>query len=94
MSEISGLDFSHEDVLKALLKSADIHNGIWMLAVKFGLTATNVQLPGSTNLDPAAIINLINLRIEKTTELGPLSVDAALVNPSPPKAIKKTTSPK
>lgn len=94
MSEISGLDFSHQDVLKALLKSADIHEGIWSLGVKFGITGVNIQLPGSPNVDPAAIVNLANLRIEKATELGPLTADAAVVNPRSAKIPKKASAAK
>jgi len=88
-AEISGLDFSHKDVVTALLKSADIHDGIWMLAVKLGLTAANLQLPGSNDLVPSGILSVMSLKIEKATELNALSVDASVVNPPPKKQTKK-----
>lgn len=81
MSEISSFDFSHKEVVTALLKSAEIHDGTWMLAAKLGLTGVNIQLPGSNDVNPAAVVSIFNLRIEKTNELNSLSVDASVVNP-------------
>ena len=81
MSEVSSFDFSHKEVVTALLKSAEIHEGIWMLAAKLGLAGVNIQLPDSSNINPAAVVSIYNLRIERTTELNSLSVDASVVNP-------------
>lgn len=91
MSEISALDFSHKEVVTALLKSANIHEGIWMLAARLGLAAANVQIPGSNDINPSAIVSILNLRIEKTTEVNDLSADAAVVNPSEKQLPKKVT---
>jgi hypothetical protein len=91
VSEVSVIDFSHKDVVTALLKQQDIHEGVWSLAVKFGLTAANVQI-AEQELTPAAIVSLANLRIERATEITVLSVDASVVNPVLPKKKSKKTS--
>ena len=89
MSEISTLDFSHKEVVTALLKSSNIHEGVWTLAVKLGLTAANIQLHGTNDISPCGIVSILSLRIEKTTEINALSVDASVVNPSPKKLTRK-----
>lgn len=78
------LRFSHKEVVIALLKEKNIHEGIWMLDAKFALIGAQVGLtPDDKNIYPAAIIPLIDLGIAKTDKLNPLAVDAAVENPKP-----------
>lgn len=82
MAEMTQLLFSHKEVVTALVKEQGLHEGIWMLAVQFGMGASNVgQLDDGSDINPAAIIPLLKIGINRTDKLTNLSVDAAVVNP-------------
>ncbi|MDD5321498.1 MAG: hypothetical protein PHD43_12950 [Methylococcales bacterium] len=82
MAETTQMLFSHKEVVTALLKDQNIHEGIWMLSIQFGMGAANVnQSEGSTDIKPAAIITVLKIGLQRTEDLNDLSVDAALVNP-------------
>jgi hypothetical protein len=83
MPEASQLSFSYKEVVTALLKAANIHEGTWAVFVRFGLGAANV---GQTDNDvqPAAIVPLLEIGIQKFEKETNISVDAAKVNPKPP----------
>ena len=80
MPEPSNFTFSYAEVVTALIKAANIHDGIWGLSVKFGLSATNVG-ESETILRPAAIIPILELGLMKFEKETNLSVDAKKVNP-------------
>lgn len=83
MAEATQIIFSHKEVVTALIKQQKIHNGIWMLAINFGFGASNVgQTPDGTDLNPAAIVPVIGIGLQKAAELNNMSVDAAVVNPA------------
>ena len=42
MPEVANIVFSYKEVVIALLKAHNIHEGIWALFVRFGLNAANV----------------------------------------------------
>jgi hypothetical protein len=93
MPETSQLTFSFKEIVTALIKAQDIHEGIWGLFVNFGLTAQNVG-PNENELRPAAMIPILQLGLLKFEKETNLSVDAAKVNPAVPtntKAKKTTT---
>ena len=76
--------FSHEELLAILLKSAGIHEGLWMLSINFGLSATNMSNSnnGEENLRPCVMAFVENfglMRVERA--LKGLTLDAAIVNP-------------
>ena len=76
--------FSHEELLAILLKSAGIHEGLWMLSINFGLSATNMSKSnnGEENLRPCVMAFVENfglMRVERA--LKGLTLDAAIVNP-------------
>ena len=84
MAESTQFMFSHKEVVTELLKSQDIHEGIWMLVINFGFGAAAIgQSENSTELNPSAIIPVLRIGIQLTEELNSLSVDAAKVNPAP-----------
>jgi hypothetical protein len=80
MPEITNLVFTHKEVVTALLKSQDIHEGIWGLYVEFGIGAANVG-PSPDEIQPAAIIPVLKIGFQKFNEVTNISVDASEVNP-------------
>jgi hypothetical protein len=82
MAETTQLMFSHKEVVTALLKEQDIHEGIWMLSVQFGMGAANVGADEeSGELNPAAIIPVLKIGLQRSDKLNSISVDAAVANP-------------
>lgn len=77
--ETKGVNFQLRDVATALIRLGGIHDGLWQLQVVFGNTATNLEVNGA--LSPCAIASVAALRLAKVTQPGPLTVDAATVNP-------------
>lgn len=89
MPEANMLSFSHQEVAEALIKSQNIHEGLWGIYVEFGLGAAMIgQGPSDPNLLPAAIIPVTKIGIQKFPIANNLTVDAAVVNP--PKKVNKT----
>jgi len=80
MPEPSNYVFSYAEVVTALLRAADIHEGIWGLSVRFGLSASNVG-ESETVLRPAAIVPLMEIGLQKFDKENNLAVDAKKVNP-------------
>jgi hypothetical protein len=80
MPETSQLTFSFKEIVTALLKAQDIHEGIWGLFVNFGLSANNIG-PNEGELRPAAVIPILSLGLQRFEKETNLSVDAAKVNP-------------
>lgn len=80
MPEVANIVFSFKEVITALLKAQDIHEGIWALFVRFGMNAANVG--GNENeLRPTAIIPILELGLQKAEKESNVAVDAAKVNP-------------
>jgi hypothetical protein len=86
MAEASQIMFSHKEVVEALIKKQDLHEGIWALAINFGWQATNMG-PTETSLNPAAIAAVLSIGIQRSDKETNLTVDAAKLNPKsrPPK---------
>lgn len=80
MAETSQLIFSFKEIVTALIKSQDIHDGIWGIFVNFGLGASNVG-PSDNELKPTAMIPIIAMGLQRFEKENNLSVDAAKVNP-------------
>jgi len=77
------LVFSYKEVVEALIKKQGLHDGIWALYVEFGIGAANIQNPQTNVVSPAAIVPVVKLGLQRANEVGPLSLDAAEVNPAP-----------
>ena len=74
--------FSHKEVVEALIKQQGLHQGIWMLSIQFGIGGANIQNPEkSSEVNPAAIVPIASIGLQKKPELNPLALDAAVVNP-------------
>lgn len=80
MPETKKMTFSHREVVEALLKKADIHEGLWGIYIEFGLAGANVATPGG-EFTPAAIVGIKSIGLQHYDEVSNLTVDAAQVNP-------------
>lgn len=74
--------FSHKEVVEALIKQQGLHEGIWMLAIQFGIGGANIQDPDKkTDPIPAAIVPVVSIGLHKKPSINPLALDASVVNP-------------
>jgi hypothetical protein len=80
MAETSQISFSYKEVVEALIKKHGLNEGLWMLAVNFGLQATNIG-PTDADLKPAAIVGLLGIALQRADKETNLTVNAAYVNP-------------
>jgi hypothetical protein len=79
MGEVDSYTFNYKQIVTALIKEQELHDGIWQLTVEFGIAAANI---GTENdIKPSAIIPLVRLGLKKIEVENNLSVDAAKVNP-------------
>jgi len=81
MAEVEKYVFSHAEVVEALIKQQDLHEGKWMLHIEFGIAAVNAG-PGPTELEPAAIVPIHKIGLRRSDEDTNLTVDASAVNPA------------
>ncbi len=80
MAEATQIVFKHKEVVEALVKHHGLHDGIWGLFVRFGLIATNVGVTPE-ELQPAAIVPLLEIGLQKFEQESNIAVDASKVNP-------------
>jgi hypothetical protein len=81
MAEATQLVFSHKEVATALVKAQGLHEGVWGLYIKFGIAGANVGM-NATEVQPAAIVPILEIGLQKYDEENNISVDAAKVNPA------------
>jgi hypothetical protein len=78
MGEAKQVSFTYKEVAEALVKQHGISEGIWALAIEFGLGAANIVGPlGPTDASPAAIIPLKSIGLIRVEKEDNLSVDAS-----------------
>jgi hypothetical protein len=82
MPEPTQLKFTHKEVATALIKAQDLHDGIWGLYINFGIRGMNVGA-GEDDLQPTALVPVLNIGLQQFPKVNNLSVDAADVNPKP-----------
>jgi len=80
MSEPEKMTFSHSQVTEALIKYNNIHEGLWGLYVEFGIAASNVG-PSPDQINPAAIVPVLKIGLQKFDKPNNMTADAAVVNP-------------
>jgi hypothetical protein len=80
MAEASQYTVPYKELAELLVKRLDIHEGFWSVFLKFGIQATNMSL-NNAPYAPTAIVPVLEIGINRETELMPLAVDAAVVNP-------------
>lgn len=81
MPEPTQLIFSHHEVVTALLKAQAIHDGIWGLAINFGIRGMNV---GATeeDLQPTALVGVLGIGLQRFDKVSNVALDAAVANPA------------
>ena len=82
MAEPTQIAFNHKEVVEALLRKENIHEGIWGIFIKFGITGANIGAT-PTDIMPAAIVPVLQIGLQKFDEENNIAVDAAKVNPKP-----------
>ncbi|MEO5858350.1 MAG: hypothetical protein ABIR33_05310 [Pyrinomonadaceae bacterium] len=98
MAETKQIVFNFQEIVTALIKKENIHEGIWMIYIEFGLAAINAPVSDSGGeltdplkyLMPAALLPIKTIGIQRAEQLSNLAVDAAVVNPK----TKSTTARK
>ena len=86
--------FPIHDLLVALLRDQNIHEGYWGLTVQFHAQGTSVSMPGRTgeNLPGLAVaVSGVTLIPAQEGEAG--AVDASLVNPIRQARVRKEMKP-
>jgi hypothetical protein len=93
MPEATQVVFKHKELAEILVKHQNIHDGIWGLFIRFGIGASNVGA-SEADLNPAAIVPVMEIGLQKFDKETNISVDAAKVNPAKesPRVIPATTT--
>ncbi|HUI12563.1 MAG TPA: hypothetical protein VL048_03725 [Xanthobacteraceae bacterium] len=83
MAEPTQFTFAWKEVAEALIKKADIHEGLWLVSVDFNFTA-GVMGPNPGDARPGAAMLIPSLSLVKASAEAPahLTVDAAKANPA------------
>ena len=71
--------FNLYEATVALIRHADLHEGLWQLQVAFGQSAANLSINGK--MTPTAITQIMGLQLGRVEKLDALTVDAEQVNP-------------
>jgi hypothetical protein len=83
MPEIKNFTFEHAELAEILIKSLDIHEGLWGIYIEFGFAAANLPAgPDGKTILPGSINIVKKIGIQKFEEPTSLSVDAAQINPA------------
>ena len=80
MAETALIAFTHKEVVEALLKKQGIHKGLWSIYLKFGIGGANIG-GSDSDLNPSAIVPVLQIGLQKSEKENNLSADAAKVNP-------------
>jgi hypothetical protein len=73
--------FTHKQLATILVNEQELHEGLWLVQYTFGLGGTNVG-PNADDLNPAAIVPILNIGLGRAPERNALTLDAADVNPA------------
>jgi hypothetical protein len=92
MAEATQIVFKHKELAEILVKAQGIHEGIWGLFLRFGIAASNVGA-SEADLQPAAIVPVLEIGLQKFEKETNLSVDATKVNPAKRSTLITSTPP-
>lgn len=82
MGEATNYAFSYQEIVEALIKKQDIHEGVWGIYIEFGIKGANIGTkPGAKDFAPVAIVPVLKIGIQRFNEENNLTVDASKVNP-------------
>lgn len=93
MAEAAQYIFTLKELTELMIKHQNIHEGLWALQIRFGISAANLSL-GGTEHRPTALVPIMEVGIHKETDASPMTVDAAEVNPAPQTSGTKKASTK
>lgn len=80
MPETNQITFTFHEIVTAIIKANGIREGIWGIFVRFGLNAANIGAT-ETEIQPAAIIPILQIGLQRMEKESNIAVDAAKVNP-------------
>jgi len=87
--------FSHQEVLRALIREKGLRTGRWGLAYELTHAATTINAlkQGETQpvITPASLVLIQQLALFSTLEVNALTADAAEVNPPHRKSRRRST---
>lgn len=81
MPQTKNIEFDYGEVAEALIKYEGIHEGLWGIAIKFGLQGVNIGTEQGSDLTPAAIIPVLKIGLQRFEGANNLTVDASEINP-------------
>ncbi len=81
MAEVKQYVFTYQEVVEALIKKQDLHEGIWAVYLEFGIAGANIQSPEG-GVAPSAIVPVTKIGLQKVDAISPIAVNAAVVNPA------------
>lgn len=91
MPDPTRFEYDNNELLELMLKDQGIHEGNWILSVKFQHTAANMGLlDDGTDASPTSLSMVKYVGIVNITEPLPFSVDASKVNPASSPKRKRT----
>lgn len=78
----AGTPLSMKEVAELLVKHYGLREGLFDLMLEYQFAFGNFG-PTPSQVTPGAMIGLAKLGLTRATQIGPLTVDAAEVNPAP-----------
>jgi hypothetical protein len=82
MGDPTTYSFTNKELIETLIKKQGLHEGIWRLIVKFGLSGVTSG-PSQNEIYPTAVIPLLGVGLLRVDKEDALALDAAKVNPKP-----------
>ena len=80
MAEERRITYTHSELAALMIKDRQLHEGLWMLQIQFGIAGVNAG-PSNEQMNPTAIVPVLAIGLQSVDQLGPLVFDAAKVNP-------------
>jgi hypothetical protein len=81
MADANQFTVPFKELAEVLVKHLDVHEGYWSVILKFGIHGATMSINNAPHL-PSAIVPILEIGINREDQLGPLGVDAALINPA------------
>ena len=76
MATAKQVTFTHKELAELMVRDLGIAEGLWGIYVRFGLQARNIG-SSETDLQPAAIVPIVEIGVQKFDKPTNLTVDAA-----------------
>jgi hypothetical protein len=81
MAEPTQYIFAHKELAELLVKKQGLREGMWTLAFQVGMGNTVAPSPTGGDPVPAVVVSILGVALQKADKEGPMTVDAAKVNP-------------